>query len=96
MIRKINTLITEMMNLYLEKKYWHAQSQNQMQKEEECIIPKGEWYNFWDNELIKGGEEIWVDADIDSMPIFVKAGAIIPKYPIQQYVGEKEIDELVA
>ena len=26
------------------------------------------------------------------MPIFVKEGAIIPKYPIQQYVGEKEID----
>ncbi len=28
------------------------------------------------------------------MPIFVKEGAIIPKYPIQQYVGEKVIDQL--
>ena len=28
------------------------------------------------------------------MPIFVKAGAVIPKYPIQQYVGEKTIEEL--
>jgi len=28
------------------------------------------------------------------MPVFVKAGAIIPKYPIQQYVGEKTIEEL--
>ena len=37
---------------------------------------------------------MWVDADIDSMPIFVKEGAIIPKYPIQQYVGEKEITEI--
>ena len=35
-----------------------------------------------------------VDADIDSMPIFIKEGAIIPKYPVQQYVGEKQIDEL--
>ena len=35
-----------------------------------------------------------VEADIDSMPIFIKEGAIIPKYPIQQYVGEKHIDEL--
>jgi alpha-glucosidase len=58
------------------------------------FIPNGEWYNFWDNELITGGEEIWVDADLDSMPIFVKAGAIIPKYPVQQYVGEKSIDQL--
>ncbi len=58
------------------------------------FIPKGEWFNFWDDTLIEGGEEVWVDADLDSMPIFVKAGAIIPKYPIQQYVGEKKIEEL--
>ncbi|MCA0930851.1 glycoside hydrolase family 31 protein [Lutimonas saemankumensis] len=58
------------------------------------FIPRGDWYNFWDNEVWKGGEEVWVDADLDSMPIFVKAGAIIPKYPVQQYVGEKEIKEL--
>lgn len=57
-------------------------------------VPEGNWYNFWDNTLVKGGNEVWVDADIDSMPIFVKEGAIIPKYPIQQYVGEKNIEEL--
>ncbi len=57
-------------------------------------IPKGKWYNWWNNDLIIGGEEVWVDADIDSMPIFIKEGAIIPKYPIQQYVGEKAIDQL--
>ena len=57
-------------------------------------IPKGNWYNFWTNEIVKGGKEMWVDADIDSMPIFVKEGAIIPKYPIQQYVGEKDITEI--
>lgn len=57
-------------------------------------IPRGEWYNFWTNELVEGGDEIWVDADLDSMPVFVKTGAMIPKYPIQQYVGEKEIEEL--
>ena len=58
-------------------------------------FPFGNWYDFWTNEVIEGGQELWVDADLDSMPIFVKEGAIIPKYPIQQYVGEKEIDELV-
>ena len=57
-------------------------------------IPKGKWYNFWTDEIVKGGKEMWVDADIDSMPIFIKEGAIIPKYPIQQYVGEKEITEI--
>jgi alpha-glucosidase len=55
-------------------------------------VPKGKWFNFWTDEIITGGKEMWVDADIDSMPIFVKEGAIIPKYPLQQYVDEKTID----
>jgi len=58
------------------------------------FFPEGYWYNYWNSEYIEGGQELWVDADLDSMPIFVKEGAIIPKYPIQQYVGEKKIDEL--
>ena len=57
-------------------------------------IPRGKWYNFWTQELIKGGREIWVDTELDTMPIFIKAGSIIPKYPVQQYVGEKEIEEV--
>jgi len=57
-------------------------------------VPKGKWFNFWNDSIIEGGKETWVDADIDSLPIFIKEGAIIPKYPIQQYVGEKQIDEL--
>ena len=57
-------------------------------------LPRGNWYNFWNNEVVKGGNEIWVDADIDSMPIYIKEGAVIPKYPVQQYVGEKNIEQL--
>jgi len=57
-------------------------------------IPKGKWYNYWNNALVKGGKEMWVDADIDSMPLFIKAGAIIPKYPIQQYVDELAIEQI--
>ena len=57
-------------------------------------IPRGKWYNYWTNELISGGKEVWVDTQYDEIPVFVKAGAIIPKYPVQQYVGELEFDEL--
>jgi len=57
-------------------------------------LPRGLWYNFWTNEMVSGGKELWVDADLDSMPIFVKSGGIIPRYPVQQYVGEKKIEEL--
>ncbi|RLD28647.1 MAG: glycosyl hydrolase, partial [Bacteroidetes bacterium] len=57
-------------------------------------IPRGNWFNYWTNKVVKGEKEMWIDADIDSMPIFIKEGAIIPKYPIQQYVEEKAIDEV--
>ncbi|MEZ4859364.1 MAG: glycoside hydrolase family 31 protein [Flavobacteriaceae bacterium] len=57
-------------------------------------LPKGKWYNYWTFELVEGGKEHWVDADIDSIPMFIKEGAIIPKYPVQQYVGEKQFDEV--
>ncbi|MCR5863092.1 glycoside hydrolase family 31 protein [Flavobacterium sp. J372] len=57
-------------------------------------IPRGTWYNYWNNENVTGGKEVWVDAAFDQIPVFVKAGAIIPKYPVQQYVGELEFDEL--
>ncbi|WP_299163460.1 glycoside hydrolase family 31 protein [uncultured Eudoraea sp.] len=58
-------------------------------------IPKGKWHNFWTGEVVEGGMEKWVAADIDKIPIFIKEGAIIPKYPVQQYVGEKDIEELI-
>ncbi|MDT8347833.1 MAG: glycoside hydrolase family 31 protein, partial [Flavobacteriaceae bacterium] len=57
-------------------------------------LPRGSWFNFWENTKTIGGKEVWVDADIDKIPLFVKAGAIIPRYPVQQYVGEKTIDTL--
>ncbi len=55
-------------------------------------LPASQWYHFWTNELYDGGEEHEVNAPIDEMPIFIKAGGIIPRYPIQQFVGEKKID----
>ena len=57
-------------------------------------VPKGNWYNFWTDEVVEGGREVWVDADLDSMPMFIKEGAVIPKYPVQQYVGEKKFEEI--
>ena len=57
-------------------------------------IPRGRWYNYWTGEVIEGGKEQWVDADIQTIPLFVREGGIIPKYPVQQYVGEKTIEEV--
>lgn len=64
------------------------------QKSRKVYLPKGKWYNFWNHELVEGGKEIMVPTPLDIMPIFVKAGSVIPEYPVMQYVGEMEIEEV--
>ncbi len=42
-------------------------------------LPAGcDWYNFWTNERIKGGQTIDANAPIDTIPLFVRAGSILP------------------
>ncbi len=57
-------------------------------------LAKGNWYNYWNDQLIVGGKEFWVNIDYDQIPMFVKEGSIIPKYPVQQYVDELKIEEI--
>ncbi len=57
----------------------------------EIYLPEGEWYNYWTNDLLEGKESYQVGIDKNTFPLFVKAGSVIPMYPLQQYVGEKEI-----
>jgi alpha-glucosidase len=64
-------------------------------KSRPVYLPKGDWYHYWTHEKLKGGAEIVIDTPLDSMPIFVKAGSVIPESPVMQYVGEKQIDELL-
>ncbi len=45
----------------------------------EVYLPAGtDWYNFWTNERMHGGQSITVAAPIDTMPLFVRAGAVLP------------------
>ncbi len=42
-------------------------------------LPAGvDWYNYWTNERLQGGQTIKVDAPIDTLPLFVRAGSILP------------------
>ncbi len=58
-------------------------------------LPQGTWYDYWSHEAIEGGKEFTVSAPLDSMPIFVKAGSVIPEAPVMQHVNEFEADELL-
>jgi len=45
----------------------------------DVYLPAGaDWYNFWTNERLRGGQQITVAAPIDTIPIFVRAGSILP------------------
>ena len=45
----------------------------------EVYLPAGvDWYNYWTNERVKGGQTITVQAPIDTIPLFVRAGSILP------------------
>jgi alpha-glucosidase (family GH31 glycosyl hydrolase) len=45
----------------------------------EVYLPAGaDWYNYWTSERVKGGQTITVQAPIDTIPLFVRAGSILP------------------
>ncbi|MES2109677.1 MAG: glycoside hydrolase family 31 protein [Bacteroidota bacterium] len=64
------------------------------QQARKVYLPKGKWFNYWTLELVDGGQEVVVPTPLETIPIFVKAGSVIPEYPVMQYVGEKEIEEV--
>jgi len=58
-------------------------------------LPKGaDWYDFWTNRRMKGGQTVTLQTTIDRVPMFVRAGSILPLGPEMQYVGEKSWDNL--
>ena len=64
-------------------------------KTAKVYLPAGTlWYDFWTNEPIKGGQEIVKATKIDEIPLYIKAGSILPIGPDVQYATEKKWDNL--
>jgi alpha-glucosidase len=57
-------------------------------------LPEGAWYNFWSDELIHGPARVTAEAPLERIPIFVRAGSVVPMAPPMQYVGEKPLSPL--
>ena len=58
-------------------------------------LPKGAtWYDFWTNKAYRGGRNVTLETTFDRVPMFVRAGSILPLGPEMQYVGEKAWDNL--
>ena len=58
-------------------------------------LPKGAvWYDFWTGQSYKGGQTVTLQTTFDRVPMFVRAGSILPLGPEMQYVGEQAWDNL--
>ena len=56
---------------------------------EDINLPPGEWYDYWTAQKHAGKEHISLHPRIDEMPLYVRAGAIVPMQPVIQHTGEK-------
>jgi alpha-glucosidase (family GH31 glycosyl hydrolase) len=54
----------------------------------ELYLPRGEWYDWWTGERLTGGRKIRREVDLNTMPIYARAGSIIPLDPVRQYAAE--------
>ena len=51
-------------------------------------LPSGAWYDFWTDERVEGGREISRPVDLETLPLYVREGSILPLGPLKQFTGE--------
>ena len=60
----------------------------------DVYLPARGWYDFWTDQRFEGGRWIKYDAQLETLPLFVRAGAVIPMGPELQYASERAWDPL--
>jgi alpha-D-xyloside xylohydrolase len=60
----------------------------------EVYLPKATWYDFWTGAKVEGGRRIEADAPLAKLPLFVRAGSIIPMGPVMEWSTEKPADPI--
>jgi alpha-D-xyloside xylohydrolase len=64
-------------------------------KTQDVYLPQGSvWYDFWTGETFNGGQTVKKETPVDIIPLYVRAGSIIPFGPKVQYSTEKKWDNL--
>ncbi len=74
-----------------EPMYYEADNLKiEKEKQKDCYLPEGTaWYDFWSGKAYTGGQTVTIETPIDRIPIFVKAGSILPLTEGLQYADEK-------
>ena len=61
----------------------------------DVYLPSGRWYDFWTDDLHDGGRWLRYEAELETLPLFVRAGAVVSMGPGLQYSDERAWDPLV-
>jgi alpha-glucosidase (family GH31 glycosyl hydrolase) len=57
-------------------------------------FPAGDWVDFWTGEVVSGPAHRVVEAPLEVLPLWVRAGAVLPLGPVQQHTSERALDPL--
>ncbi len=61
----------------------------------EIFLPKGDdWFDFFTGKVYQGGQVISYNCPLDRMPLFVKAGSILPRAPAMEFTDQRPVDPL--
>jgi alpha-glucosidase len=60
----------------------------------QAYLPTGRWYDFWDDSMTGGPQIKRLDAPLHRLPLLVRAGSIVPAWPLIQHTGERPVDTL--
>lgn len=68
---------------------------NQGETKKLVYLPEGTWYDYQTGERLKGSQWLVKEAALDTCPIYVKAGTVLPVWRQMDYVGEKDTDSIL-
>jgi alpha-D-xyloside xylohydrolase len=75
------------------ERMYSIQGNKNLKKSRKVYLPEtADWYDFWTGKLLAGGQTIDAAAPIETIPLYVKAGSIVPMGPYLQYATEKTAD----
>jgi alpha-D-xyloside xylohydrolase len=67
----------------------------QASKSRSVYLPKSvKWFDFWTGKTLEGGQTITADAPIETIPLYIRAGSIVPLGPFLQYATEKPAEQI--
>jgi alpha-D-xyloside xylohydrolase len=83
-----------LVNPVTERMYSNENNKSTTKTRKVYLPESAQWYDFWTGELLKGGQTIDALTPIETIPLYIKAGSIVPMGPFLQYATEKPADPI--